>query len=423
MRRQSARNVVASARLALVLVMAVATPTYSATPAPSNDLRANATVATSLPFSQVLDTTGATSDADDAVAQARCPFSPGFFFGNSVWYSYTATADTSLVVDTNGTDYPVFAIIFAGPVENSALTCAANLGAGGDVVRQNIARGTQATVYIASISESPGFQHGGNLSVTIAGTPPPNDKIADAKTIPSLPYNDEIFTYGATSDAADSQVDTCGIGTQASVWYKFTAGPNDTSMFVYSDTGAPSGSLHYNFGFAVATGSPGTLNTIACSGNGFVDVATTPGSTYYIMASGGGTPYGGRLRLNVVHSPPPPTISVDFDGRGYVDGIGAHLTGTYECANVVLGFAFASAGATQKEGPSMPVPVRAPVSLADFNCDGQRRSFQGTAYSGGRGSQFLPGSVSVDYFPQVCDIRGCAFFGSKSRKIVLTPKP
>lgn len=408
--------------MAASLICTVVLPATAA-PAPANDLRLNATVVPSLPFSQLVDTSGATTDADDAVAQARCPFAADYFFGNSVWYRYSASADTSLVVDAYGTDYPVFITIFVGPIENSALSCSLNLGAGGDVIQQAIPSGTQATVYIASASQNPDFLYAGHLNITIAGTPPPNDKITAAKTIPSLPYHDETFTYGATSDASDAQADTCGIGTTASVWYRVTAGPNDTSMFVYSDAGTPDGSFRYHFGFAVATGAPGNLTTIACSGDGFVDVATSPGVTYYVMVSGGGSPYGGKLGLTVIHSPQSPTLDVDFDGRGYVDASGAHLTGTYRCANVVLGFAFAFATATQREGPSMPVPVRAPVSFSDFTCDDKRRSFQGTAQSNGRGSQFLPGIASVEYSPQVCDIRGCVSFSPRSKSIVLVPRP
>src|SRR5512135_3921563 len=67
-------------------------------PPPPNDLRSNATVVSVLPFTEVADTTGATTSAEDVSACSNPTAA-------SVWYTYTATADTQLVVETLGSDY------------------------------------------------------------------------------------------------------------------------------------------------------------------------------------------------------------------------------------------------------------------------------------------------------------------------------
>ena len=65
-----------------------------------------------LPYTQTLDVTGATTDADDAEVNETCgaPVT-----NNSVWYTFTAGAsDTALVVDTTGSDYSSGVIIATG---------------------------------------------------------------------------------------------------------------------------------------------------------------------------------------------------------------------------------------------------------------------------------------------------------------------
>ena len=111
---------------------------------------------------------------------------------------------------------------------------------------------------------------------------------------------------------------TCGLpSTNNSLWYSFTAGLHDTSV-LFDTTG--SGVFSY-FGIIVATGTPGSLTTLAC-GSGAVVVPTSPGTTYYALVSGGYGTRGGRLQLDVRPTPPPPTIDASFDGTGVVDHVG-----------------------------------------------------------------------------------------------------
>lgn len=68
---------------------------------PSNDTFSGATVVT-LPFSEVVNTTDATTDADDAQLNASCgaPATDA-----SVWYVLTPAADAQVVIDVSQSDY------------------------------------------------------------------------------------------------------------------------------------------------------------------------------------------------------------------------------------------------------------------------------------------------------------------------------
>ncbi len=96
--------------------------------APPNDTFEQATQIPSVPFSQTLDTSEATTDATDAEALAACgiPVSGAA----TVWYEYTPSADQSLVISTSGsTNYTTgVAVLTGSPGSLSAVTCFAGVG-------------------------------------------------------------------------------------------------------------------------------------------------------------------------------------------------------------------------------------------------------------------------------------------------------
>ena len=106
--------------------LGLAAPVLAA--APSGDLYATRTTIATLPFSESVDTTEATTDADDVEAAADCgaPATDA-----SVWYEYTATSDAGVIVDTNSSTYSTGVIVATGsPGTFSLVTCFA----GSDVV-------------------------------------------------------------------------------------------------------------------------------------------------------------------------------------------------------------------------------------------------------------------------------------------------
>jgi len=100
------------AALVLGTVTATAVPAWAA---PDNDTWAGRTVIGSVPYSQTEDTTGATSDGDEAALNAYCHLQA---VDASVWYEVTADRTDSLVLDTLQSSYSTGAIVATGSPGN-----------------------------------------------------------------------------------------------------------------------------------------------------------------------------------------------------------------------------------------------------------------------------------------------------------------
>jgi Family of unknown function (DUF6299) len=148
--------------LAAALLVALQAAPAAAAP-PSNDTFGGATVA-SLGFSQTLDTTEATTDADDAQLNATCgaPATDA-----SVWYAFTAAADGGVVVDVSQSNYSAGVLVGVGTQGSlETVTC------GPGTVGFAAAAGT--TYYILAIDDQEdGGGNGGTLQISFNEAPPP----------------------------------------------------------------------------------------------------------------------------------------------------------------------------------------------------------------------------------------------------------
>jgi hypothetical protein len=93
--------------------------------APPNDTFEQATVISSLPFSQTLDTSEATTDPTDAEGASRCGLQvpPA-----AVWYEYTPSADQTVLVSTSGSSYTTGVGVYTGsPGVLSPVACSVGL--------------------------------------------------------------------------------------------------------------------------------------------------------------------------------------------------------------------------------------------------------------------------------------------------------
>ena len=130
--------------------------------APSNDLYAGATPVT-IPFSQSLDTTEATTDADDVEANANCgaPATDA-----SVWYTIDG-ADNGVVVDVSSSNYSAGVIVVSGTPGSFVLeTC------GPGAVAFFAASGTTYSI-LAFDDQGDETGNGGTLEINIEEIPPP----------------------------------------------------------------------------------------------------------------------------------------------------------------------------------------------------------------------------------------------------------
>jgi len=129
---------------------------------PTNDTFANA-MPVALGFSEVLDTTEATTDADDAQLNELCgaPATDA-----SVWYVLDG-ADAGVVVDVSQSDYSAGVLVGTGS-QGSLEIVACGPGTVGFVA----AAGT--TYYVLAIDDqSDGAGNGGSLSISFNEAPPP----------------------------------------------------------------------------------------------------------------------------------------------------------------------------------------------------------------------------------------------------------
>jgi len=131
---------------------------------PSNDTFTGATPVTSVPFSQELDTTGATTDADDFQLATQCEAPP--VTDASVWYAFTG-ADAGVVVDVSQSSYSAGVMYAVGSEGNLfAYSC------GGPSVSFFAEAGT--TYYVLAYdSQEDGGGNGGTLRISFNPPPPP----------------------------------------------------------------------------------------------------------------------------------------------------------------------------------------------------------------------------------------------------------
>lgn len=149
--------------LVLLFTLMYATPVLAA--APLNDAYSGRTVIGGLPYVASLDTTEATSDADEAVLGAECG-APAADAG--VWYELTAPADMTILIDVSASTYTADVAVTTGapgafgPLE----TCGPNMV---------IFPATGGTTYVVMVFDDQldGGGNGGTLELSVSEAPPP----------------------------------------------------------------------------------------------------------------------------------------------------------------------------------------------------------------------------------------------------------
>jgi hypothetical protein len=161
--------------------------------APANDLFTAPVIVPGLPFNDTVDTTEATTDADDAQLNTICgaPATDA-----SVWYSFTPTEDSIVVVDVSASSYSAGVLVGLGNQAEDIVTC------GPDTVGFFAAAGV--TYHIMAIDDQDdGGGNGGILQISL--------NLVEAPTV-DITVNSSGQFNSKTGTATISGTYTCSNG-------------------------------------------------------------------------------------------------------------------------------------------------------------------------------------------------------------------
>ena len=156
MKRSRAKLVAAAGIFLVGMVPAVTAEAV----APDNDLIENATVISSLPFTETIDTTDAHADGPRVCGDS-----------GSVFYRYKPSVDARLQVDTLGSDYDTTLQVLRGPRRRlEELACRDDSGFGLQTSVRFNARAGQRYFLVAGLCCGNGRDGGGQLTIRGAGS-------------------------------------------------------------------------------------------------------------------------------------------------------------------------------------------------------------------------------------------------------------
>jgi hypothetical protein len=292
-------------RWRILLVAAVAALGVLGLPAaasaqPSNDSFSNATVISSLPFSDVIDNTTATTEPGEPAG--GCNYPPQY----TVWYSITPATSMTIRVDMSGSSFfdstfDVYQQTGSGLAGLSGIACSI---LDTDTNSAHFQASADTTYYIQAGSIC--CTSGGSLHLNVHEVlPPPGDNFANAVVIsPSaLPFTDSEDAGAATLERnAGEPSPSCGeTSFTNSWWYSFT--PASAGSF----TAAVGGDFESRV--AVYTGSTlASLSQVGCAAVGTSNLTTfgvTAGTTYYLQMSDSNQGDKGPVALTLDHAPQP----------------------------------------------------------------------------------------------------------------------
>ena len=167
---------------------------------PPNDDFNSATPFATIPFSEALDTSGATTALDDPVSECLPAWS------HTVWYSFTPNSNQAVHLDTAGSDYEAALSVWTGS-HGALVEVACNYGFGGgdSALTFPALSGTAYYILVASQVDLPG----GNLQIAaVPGDPVANDEFDNATVIPELPFLASL-DVGLATLAPDDPAFTC----------------------------------------------------------------------------------------------------------------------------------------------------------------------------------------------------------------------
>ena len=253
------------------------------------------------------------------------------------------------------------------------------------------------------------------FAVPASAAPPSNDRLRDATTIRSLPFDTRATTTRATRTAGEDAATSCHGRPKATVWYSFRA---PQSMRI----GAHTVGSDYIPTLAAFVGRPDRLKEVACNGRSYrgaeprMSFRVTEGERYF-FAVGSSSPGGGRLRLRVVRlGRPTGDLDVAFDPVQGYDPLTRealftlHLT----CSEPAT---FVISKGLLEQGDEL-TPLRSATFGGRIPCED---SVDHVFRLAGTPGPFTPGEARVSLVVRVDSFSGGLFHGFGNQPLVLTP--
>jgi PKD repeat protein len=282
-------------RLSFLVVLAglgaLAGPGSAFAAAPANDMFANATPISPLPFTDTGDLNGTTTEPGEP---QYCNYQQ-----QTAWYVLTPATRTVVTADLNGSD---FGVVFS--VYQTVGGGIGGLGFIGCVGYQGSLEFTAEagiTYYIQVGSVSVGPAH---LQLNVVRVPPPgNDDFANATVIGARPFQDFVDLTAATVEPGEP-IEPPGAFTSivASAWYAYMPQVAERLM-ASANAGSVTPIVGVYTGDALQTLTPVTAH----SGPGGAVFLAAAGTTYYFQL-GRGSLYGGSAAMVFQLSEPPSPV-------------------------------------------------------------------------------------------------------------------
>jgi hypothetical protein len=297
-----------------------------ATAQPANDDCVNATVIGSLPFTDTVDTTTATTEASDPVID--CGDSPASMKIKSVWYRYVAAGPILLEVNTLGSDYDTKVVAHLG-------TCGALVSTFcNDDIDDRLQPSTESSRMLVTL--------GAGDEVWIEAVDDFNGGVGDGGTLVFNVLETPIFQTNAhTVDSYRPNVAANTSGDFLVVWIDGDAG---VSGRMVDAGGLPQGPT---FQVSVGTDAWGYYDgpSVASDGSGGFIVAWESGTQSLARkVDAGGTPIGPEIDLGAVGFTEEPHVAADAAGNfvvAWAQDTGSGVTARrFDAAGTPLGPAF-----------------------------------------------------------------------------------
>lgn len=297
--------------------------------APANDAFASPEMLVGASGTRSGSNVGATKEAGE-------PDHAGDPGGASVWFAWTAPADGVLAVDTCADDdFDTLLAVYAGATLGTLDLVGGSDDACGDfqsAVEVEVVSGVTYRIAIDGFQGVIGVGTGTyELNWDLGPPPPPgpaNDAFDDAEPIAGSSGSVSGTNVGATTEPGEPDH---GIGSAASVWYRWTATADEVVAF---DTCTRA---TFDTVLAVYTGaSVGSLELVgqnddACSTASMVTISVAAGTTYSIAIDGFVGAVGDFVLQWGQVSPPP---NDDFDDAQTLVGPSGEESGTTRGATI-----------------------------------------------------------------------------------------